>query len=158
MRWEVQLTGDPTDLQMLADACAGGQVQVAQSDEEYVLRSIKFEHLDSTASVRRSAVRLVTALSALARLMLGTRGAIGVDAVYRVRLDGKRDITVLVEPAVSHERALPITVVHGTKIQDRPIPSRSGFRWLRMAQSSLEPCDCEMLTTLTGLTCTGFTK
>jgi len=116
MPWEVQLTGDPTDLRMLTDAFTGGEVQVAQPGQECVLRSSQFELLDSAASVRECAIELVTALSGSARLVLGARQAIGVGAVYRVRPDGKRDITVLVGQALSHERALPITVVHGTQI------------------------------------------
>jgi hypothetical protein len=131
MAWEVQLTGDPTDLQTLADTFKGGEIQVAQSGNEYVLRSSQFEPLDSAASVREAAIELVTALSGSARLALGAREAIGVGpAVYRVGPDGKRDTTVLVGLAVSHERALPITVVHGTKIH-RPADPIS--KWLPLA-------------------------
>lgn len=111
MRWEVQLTGDPTDLQMLADAFTGGKIQVAQSGGEYVLRSSKFELLDSAAAVRQCATELGTALSASARLVLDAREAIGVGAVYRVRPDGKRDITVLPGTVVSYARPLPVAIV-----------------------------------------------
>ena len=38
MRWEVQLTGDPTDLQMLADTFTSEESQVFQSGGDYVLR------------------------------------------------------------------------------------------------------------------------
>ncbi len=128
MSWEVQLTGASTDLRMLADTFTGGEIQVAQSGKEYVLRSAQFELLDSAASVRQCAIELVTALSSSARLVLGAREAIGVSsAVYRIRPDGKRDTTVLVGPAVSHERALPITVVHGTQIHR---PADPILKWL----------------------------
>lgn len=132
MRWEVQLTGDPTDLQMLADTFTGEAMQVAQSGKEYVLRSSHFELLDSAASVRESAIELVTALSGSVRLTLGAREAIGVGAaVSRVRPNGKREsITVLVGQAVSHERALPITVVHGTQIHR---PADPILKWLPLA-------------------------
>ena len=132
MHWEVQLTGDPTDLQMLADTFTGGEVHVAQSEKGYVLRSSQFELLDSAAVVRESAIALVTALSASVRLVLGAREAIGVGAaVYRVRPDGKRDTTVLVGQAVSHVRAMPITVVHGTQIHR---PADPILKWLPVAR------------------------
>jgi len=132
MPWEVQLTGDPTDLQTLADTFTGGEIQVAQCGKEYVLRASQFELLDSAASVRESAIELVTALSGSARLVLCAREAIGVGAaVSRVRPNGKREsITVLVGQAVSHERALPITVVHGTQTR-RPADPIS--KWLPLA-------------------------
>ncbi len=135
MAWEVQLTGDPTDLQMLADTFTGGAIQIAQSGKEYVLRSSQFERLDSAASVRESAIELVTALSGSARLALGAQEAIDVGAaVYRVGPDGKRDITVLVGQAVLHARALPITVVHGTQIH-RPADPIS--KWLPLVTQDL---------------------
>jgi len=132
MRWEVQLTGDPTDLQMLADTFTGGEIQVAQSGKEYVLRSSKFELLDSAASVRATAIELVTALSGSARLVLGGRVVIGVGTdVSRVGPNGEREsITVLVGQAVSHERALPITVVHGTQIHR---PADPILKWIPLA-------------------------
>jgi hypothetical protein len=127
MSWEVQLSGDSTDLQMLADAFTDGKIQVVQSGTEFVLRSAQFGLLDSAASVRQCAIELVIALSSSARLVLGAREAIGVGAVYRVRPDGKRDITVLVEPGVFHVRALPITLVHGPQTR-RPADPIS--KWL----------------------------
>src|SRR3990172_1242885 len=132
MPWEVQLTGDPTDLQMLADTFTGGEIQVAKSGKEYVLRSSQFELLDSAASVRESAIELVIVLSGSVRLVLGARGAIRVGAaVSRVRPNGEREsITVLVGQAVSHERALPITVVHGTQIHR---PADPILKWLPLA-------------------------
>jgi hypothetical protein len=62
--------------------------------------------------------------------VIGAREAIVVGAVAsrRVGPDGKREaITVLVGQAVSHERALPITVVRGTQIH-RPADPIS--KWL----------------------------
>ena len=117
MSWEVQLTGASTELRMLADTFTGGEIQIAQSGQEYVLRSAQFELLDSATSVRQCAIELVTALSSSVRLMLGAREAIGVGAaVYRVGPDGKRGATfVLIGHVVSHERVLPLTVVHGTQ-------------------------------------------
>src|SRR5262245_47075806 len=113
---------------MLADTFTGGEIQVVQSGKEYVLRSAQFDLLDTAASVRQCAIELVTALSSSTRLVLGAREAIGVGAaVYRVRPDGKRDTTVLVGQALSHERALLIKVVHGTQIH-RPADPIS--KWL----------------------------
>ena len=111
MPWEVQLTGNPADLQTLADGLTGGEVQVAQSGGKYVLRSSKFELLDSAAAVCQCATKLGTTLSAFARLFLGAHEALGVGAVCRVRPDGKRDIAVSVGTAVVRVRALPVTIV-----------------------------------------------
>jgi hypothetical protein len=130
MTWEVELLGDSTDLQILAGTFAIGEVQVVHSGNEHLLRSSKFHTLDSAASVRESAIDVVTALSASARLVFGAQQSIRVGKVYRLRPDGKRDVTLLVEPAVAHERALPITVVHGTQVHRPADPIQA---WLPLA-------------------------
>ncbi len=135
MHWEVQLTGDTTDLRMLAPAFASGEVEVAQCAAEYVLWASEFKALDSAGAVGSRAIEIVSTLSGSARLALGARTSIGVGAVYRVRPDGERDITVFPEPAVIHLRALPVTVVHtrpdGTAEVQGPADAIS--RWLPVA-------------------------
>ena len=102
MTWEVQLTGDPTKLQMLADGFAAGEIQIVQSGKEFVLRSSKFELLNFAARVRESAIELTIVLSSSARLLLGAQGAIRPGAVvYWLRPDGKRDKTVLATTSFS---------------------------------------------------------
>jgi hypothetical protein len=132
MSWEVQLIGDPIDLRMLADTCTSAECQIIQSGNEYMLRAAQFELLDSAASVRECAIKLVTVLSSSARLILSTRQGISVGpTVYWTRPDGKRDTTVLVGTAVCHVRAMPITVVHGTQILR---PADPILQWLSLAQ------------------------
>lgn len=134
MQWEVQLTGDSTDLRMLADSFGVGDVKITLSGSEYVLRSTKFELLESAASVRQCAIELVNALSGSARLVLGARKAIGLGVVYRVRADGKRDINVQIGQAITFERALPLTVVHGTQIHR---PADPILKWFPLVTEDL---------------------
>jgi hypothetical protein len=101
--------GDTTDLRMLADRLTG-DIMVTESRGEYVLRAVELESFDQAGAVRRQAAELASAMSASARLALGTSTPIGLGAVYRVRDDGKRDITIFPEPAVVRMRALPVTL------------------------------------------------
>jgi len=124
MPWEVHLTSDPTDLRMLADVFTGGEVQVVQCGEEYVLRSSQFELLDSAASVHQCAIEVVTSLSGSARLVLGAREAIAVGAVYRTHQDGRRDTAIVVGTGDLRMRGLTGTSVQtysdGTTRTRRP--------------------------------------
>lgn len=111
MHWEVQLVGDQTDLRLLADSLAEGDLAVAATNGEYSLRAEEFEALASAGAVRDRAADLARSLSGASRLLIGSRRSISVGAVYRVREDGGRDITVFPESAVMHIRAVPPTIV-----------------------------------------------
>ena len=128
MSWEVLLTGDATDLRILADTLKDGEFQVTKDGQAYVFRSTRFASLDSAAAVRECAIELVTALSGSTRLELSARQGIGVGApVFWVRPDGKRDTTVLVSPAVTYERAMPLIALNGATIHR---PADPIARWL----------------------------
>jgi hypothetical protein len=136
MHWEVQVSGDSGDLRMLSDSLRGGEVQLVESAEGCVLCASEFESLDSAGLVRDCAIEIVTVLSGSARLALGARKSIGVGAVYRVRADGKRDITVFLKPAVIRLGTLPMTLqvtgANGTTQVKKPADPVS--RWLTLAR------------------------
>lgn len=111
MHWEVQITGDTSDLRMLVDSLETGDVQLGESEHGYVLRALEFESLNSADAVRDLAIEIVTVLSGSARLALGTHQSLNVGAVYHVRPDGKRDITLFAEPGVIRLRGMPVTLM-----------------------------------------------
>jgi hypothetical protein len=135
MHWEVQLTGDKTDLRMLADRLAAEDIAVAESRGEFVLRAVGLESMHEAGAVRSRAVELVRAMSASARLAFGTATGIGLGAVYRVADDGRRDITVFLEPGIAHARTLPVTLAitrrDGTSEVHRPADPVA--RWVPLA-------------------------
>lgn len=138
MPWEVQITGDDSDLRLLSNALAGGEVEIAESPSGYVLRANEFESLDSADSVRERAVEIAASLSGSIRLLAGGHRSITVGAVHRVRPDGKRDITLVVEPVVARARVMPV----GIKVTRRDgtvevhQPAEQVSRWLPLAKTS----------------------
>lgn len=135
MHWEVQITGDTSDLRMLVESLETGDVQLGESEHGYVLRALEFESLDSAGAVRDLAIEIVTALSGSARLALGAHQSLNVGAVYRVHSDGKRDITLFAEPMVADLRFMPVTLVltraDGTTEARKPADPIS--QWLPLA-------------------------
>jgi hypothetical protein len=110
MHWEVQLTGDNADLQMLAEAFTSPDCRIEIRTEESVISSTDFDPLVSAGEVREMAKEIARALSGSSRLVLGSRRQLEVGAVYQVRDDGKRNITVFPEPGVLHLRGMPVTL------------------------------------------------
>lgn len=135
MHWEAQITGDASDLRMLADSLETGNVQLSKSEHGYVLRALEFEPLDSAGAVRDRAIEIVKVLSGSARLALGIHRSLNLGAVYRVRPDGTRDTTLFAEPIVADLRLMPVTLMvtraDGTTEAHKPADPVS--RWLPLA-------------------------
>lgn len=135
MHWEVQITGDTSDLRMLVDSLETGNIQLGESEHGYVLRALEFESLDSAGAVRDLAVKIVTTLSGSARLALGAHQSLNVGAVYRVRPDGRRDTTLFAEPMVADLRLMPVTLMltHTDGTTDVRKPADPVSQWLPLA-------------------------
>src|SRR5512145_2676480 len=100
MSWEVRLTGPDAVLKELSGALTAGDLIVAKSENEYVLRSSLFDIFPDAQSVRAEAERIVEALSGVSRVLLESPHALKVASVTEVRPDGRRNIFLQVEPGV----------------------------------------------------------
>lgn len=107
MGWEVPLTGDAADLQMLARSFTSGQFIISERGDSFVLASPEFEDLADAAKIRDRAAQFIVLLNGAARLGLETRMPVGIGGVYLQRPDGKRDAFVFLEPIAATARALP---------------------------------------------------
>ncbi len=107
--WEVQLTGDSADLEILAVGLSALEFEVARSGADYVLRSSHFEAAVSADSIREQAEKLIRAISGAARLCLKTEVSLALGAVIRVEEDGRRDIFMFCETGHLRIRGIPLT-------------------------------------------------
>jgi hypothetical protein len=110
MGWQVQLVGDPADLRMLADALCDPPVTVSEENGEFLLRCAHFDGLTDAHDVGARAGEIVTALSGLSRLELGSDRRIRVGSVMMVSPDGRRHTYLLPEPGELRLRGLPIGI------------------------------------------------
>ena len=90
MNWRVSLSGDPFDLQTLADLEFG----VTKDGDAFVLRSDRFDGLTDANKVREAATLLVELLNGAARISSGDFDQVGIGAVIGDRGDGTHDVHV----------------------------------------------------------------
>lgn len=113
MAWQVQLVGDSADLRMLAEALSDPSLSISEKNGEFVLSFSDFASMIDAGKVRARANELVTSLSGLARLVLGSHRPLGVGAVTSVNAAGSKHIYVSPEPAKSRNRAFPVGMTIG---------------------------------------------
>ncbi len=134
-RWEVELTGDITDVRMLAESFTGEELSVDLDGEEYVLRSTEFESQDSSACVRQRAREMADLLSGSARLVFGSREPIQVGTVYRRGPGGTQGVCVFPGTAHvlvrTHRPTIEVGHPDGTKSISRPADQM--VKWVRLA-------------------------
>jgi hypothetical protein len=94
MKWEIQLTGDSTDLQMLSQSFNGPDLLISEVNGQFVLSSVHFELLATADAVRNKAQEIVPAVSGTARLLLGAHQPVELGAVYEVRDQGGRNVFI----------------------------------------------------------------
>lgn len=137
MDWETRITGDDTDLRMLAQAFNGPDVTITERGSEFFLGGTEFASLTDARSVRDKAREILASVSGASKLRLGSSKPVELDHV--VQLDGgKRHLTIFPEPAVLTLRAVPptltVTRVDGTV--ERHLPADPVVDDLRKAAQS----------------------
>ena len=110
MEWMVQLIGDSSDLSALAESLNAADVNISHDGQSYIMMSAAFSSDLSADGVRKKAQDIVDVLNGAIRLVLDSTEAIRLGAVYRIRDDGSREISVFPEPNVIHLRAVAGTV------------------------------------------------
>jgi hypothetical protein len=84
MRWKVEIAGQHTVLHQLAIVVSNDDMRLEVRDDVAVLSGARLDALDDIASVRREAERIVTIMSAFARLLLGVGDSLRVLDVAEV--------------------------------------------------------------------------
>jgi len=117
VEWEVDIIGDPTDLQMLSEAMGDSDISILERDGAFVLRSTEFDSLQDANAIRTRAQEIVISLSGLSRVLLDTHRPIKVGSVMMLRDDGTKNVFIQVEPISVRARMranLSITRADGT--------------------------------------------
>lgn len=78
MRWKVGIAGQHTVLHQLAIVVSNDDMRLEVRDDLAVLSGARLDALDDIASVQREAERIVTIMSAFARLLLGVGDSLRV--------------------------------------------------------------------------------
>jgi hypothetical protein len=84
MRWKVGIAGQHTVLHQLAIVVSNDDMRLEVRDDVAVLSGARLDALDDIASVQREAERIVTIMSAFARLLLGVGDSLRVVDVAEI--------------------------------------------------------------------------
>ena len=100
MEWEVVLGGPESILGELAHALKNQHHTIVQTNDGFVLKSVRFAGLTDAGDVRQRAIPIVEALSGIARMLLQSAASLAIGSIVEVRPNGTRNIFVELEPAV----------------------------------------------------------
>ena len=112
MKWEVQLAGDAGDLKKLGRALNKEDISVSEENDQFVLRSLHFETLETADAVRHKAQELVTALSGIVRLLLGSPRPIRIGTIRQIIGNGSRVFVVSGSATLKLRVGEPTVVIH----------------------------------------------
>ena len=91
MEWYVRILGNNSDLQELSKSLNSPELCIFQEGQEFILKSINFNQLKSTADVRKKAEEILSLLNGTAKLALGTQQPLTVDDIVKINDDGKKE-------------------------------------------------------------------
>jgi hypothetical protein len=137
VHWQVEVVGDPADLNTLADGFADQSLQIRQApDGKFILTAGAVSDLSDPWDVLKQARLLLDQVAGSARLFLGMTASLTVGNVTRLRDDGRKDYFILPEPARFTARAFAPTIVvaHADGSQDISRPSDPVWRALQTAR------------------------
>jgi len=109
--WRANLSGDKSDLTMLAEALSGTDCEVSRRGEGFVLKSELFDPADSGDTVRRIAEEIAAVLSGASMALLGTTRRFEIGGLVRVDDDGRQHAYIFADSAVITMRAFPATII-----------------------------------------------
>jgi hypothetical protein len=133
--WEVELVGDDTDLELLAERFTEGDIVVSRQDTGLVLSGHVFDNCHDAEGARKLTDTVVAALSSVVRIQLSSPHPIRPGRLHSIDEHGIRGSFFFAGPAVIHVRALPPTFImtspDGTKKMYHPADSIK--TWLTVA-------------------------
>lgn len=100
MKWEVQISGDLSDLCELAKSLTNNDLRIIERDGQFFLETIRFSYLTTSEEVIAVTSDLLPILTGAARLSLGGRTPLQIANIAKVRKDGGRDIFVSVSDTI----------------------------------------------------------
>jgi hypothetical protein len=108
--WKVQLVGDKSDFEALAQVLKGSDVNISYDGRDWVLTSDRFLPDDTPRAVLDKGNEIVTTISGASRLALNSTEPIKAGGVLWYRADGKRDAFIFPEPGVIRLRSMVSSV------------------------------------------------
>lgn len=90
MTWEIEITGDKSDLENLSKMTKNEDLCIVQENEHFILKSKDFDVLSDHDEVKTKAIELLKLVSAYAKLVLDSRKAIELESIYWMNEKGNR--------------------------------------------------------------------
>jgi len=136
MTWAVCLSGDSSDLGMLAESFKGPEFAITKEGDEFLLTSPEFESLNDAGSIHQHSLKFVEIMNGAIRLALDSRKAVAVSAVYNRQKDGRRDVYIFPEPVVAKCRVLAtVTITRLDGTVETYHPADPVQDWMKIASS-----------------------
>lgn len=135
MPWEIEITGDKSDLEELSKVFIGKNLSIAQENEHFILKSEEFEALFDHDEVETKAIELLRSVDACAKITLGSRKVIEHESISWLNENGSRKMFIKVKAfvgLVSCEANYKITHSDGTiETYNQAI---AAVNWMKLAQ------------------------
>lgn len=138
MYWEIQLTGDTADLQMLSEAMQDGDISICEKEGKYILRARELDNLQNSDEVFTRVEEITRWISGISRIKLGAYKPIKVGLLTQFRDDGKKGVFVQADTGVIRIRAFPasFSVTHSDGRVEHHRPADSVKDWLKVARKN----------------------
>jgi hypothetical protein len=131
MNWMIEISGDPYDLETLAQLFNTNEPTIKKENDRYVLTSQSFEQYDDSNSnsniVYTKAQEIIDLLNGISRLGVGLTGALKIKSVFIKRDDGKRVIFCCAKSSLT----IRCSVSDGSK--EKSHPDNPIREWLLLA-------------------------
>jgi hypothetical protein len=137
MKWQVQVSGDLSDLKSLKDATAGLEIRIVEEKDVFYLEAVQLEAYENAREVFAASEKLALVISGIAKLGYGARDQITTSHVYETKDDGAKTCSVFLEDSISVRCTLGIVAVGSTNGSSTVIttPVDPAKQWLVSAIS-----------------------
>jgi hypothetical protein len=134
--WEVELTGNPTDLKQLERSFNDQEQQIIEREGKFFLKSSKFEDIDDPGEIRRISNNVAVMLTGASALRLGSKSPIRIGGVYK--LEGRGRSVYVETNAISASARVftTATVIRKDGKVEISNPADPVRMWLQVAQKN----------------------
>lgn len=136
MEWEVQIKGNSTDLQELSKSVNGPELEIINKDDNYYLKSIRFESISTPEDIRNSLEELLALINGAAWLAIDARTPIHAVSIAQVREDGSRNFFKDFENTLPLRDTVDTIIVRGDGTVVPTYPADQVPGWIRSAQQN----------------------
>ncbi|MCX5814355.1 MAG: hypothetical protein NT178_17695 [Proteobacteria bacterium] len=135
MNWEVETVGDKADLTELCKCLADNELHIEERNNQFFLRSIRFNDLSTSEEVVSAGTNILTLLTGSARLALGGKTPITVGSVAKIREDGGRDIFLTITETVGLRAFFSIETRKSNGSIEVSHPAQDVPKWIKLGFS-----------------------